>query len=400
MTKKFFNFFLNNFYFCLLYIFSTLLLITTFNDLFIVNILLKISLVWGISLSIYHIYKILKRKPNKIEITIFIFLFLELLLTLIFYRNTANLKTWIINLIFMTGIFYIDKDKTKEQIEKEIYIMSSLFSIFMFITFLISVILYTQRTTEMTEFEILYGKIWGLFVYKNSLAISAGIAFLLSIFCFLKSKNKICKYFFLINTLIQFIAVFVSKGRSAILLLLAIPFIFIFIKFKNKIFRFSILAIPAIICIIVFALFHEKLGGFLSGREELWYSAYLLIKEHLFIGVGNEALVESVYSMRPGVVLPGIEMGRLHNIFLQIITENGVLLLLIFFIFLYFSFYKLVNKIDSLHEKDALINKVLLSLVVGLVFVNLFESNLIYMVSFIAITFWTYLGYFLSLQEK
>ena len=67
---------------------------------------------------------------------------------------------------------------------------------------------------------------------------------------------------------------------------------------------------------------------------------------------------------------------------------------------IYFSFYKLVNKIDSLHEKDALINKVLLSLVVGLVFVNLFESNLIYMVSFIAITFWTYLGYFLSLQEK
>ena len=52
----------------------------------------------------------------------------------------------------------------------------------MFITFLISAILYTQRTSEMTEFEILYGKVWGLFVYKNSLAISAGIAFLLSIF--------------------------------------------------------------------------------------------------------------------------------------------------------------------------------------------------------------------------
>ena len=104
--------------------------------------------------------------------------------------------------------------------------------------------------------------------------------------------------------------------------------------------------------------------------------------------------------MRPGVVLPGIEMGRLHNILLQIITENGALLLLVFFIFLYFSFYKLVQKIDSLQGKDALINKVLLSLVAGLVFVNLFESNLIYMVSFIAITFWTYLGYFLSLQEK
>ena len=335
MTKKFLKFFSNNFYFCLLYMFSTLLLITTFNDLFIVNILLKISLIWGISLSFYHIYEIFKRKPNKIETAIFIFLILTLLLTLIFYRNATNLKTWIINLILMTGVFYIDKNKNKEKIEKEMYIMSSLFSVFMFITFLISVILYTQRTSEMTEFEILYGKVWGLFVYKNSLAISAGIAFLLSIFCFLKSKKKTFKYFFLLNTIIQLIAVFVSKGRSAILLLLAIPFVFLFIKFKNKIFRTSIIVIPAVFSILGFALFHEKLGGFLSGRQELWYSAWLLIKKNLFVGVGNYALVDKVYSMRPNVVLPGIEMGRLHNIFLQIITENGILLLLIFVIELF-----------------------------------------------------------------
>ena len=400
MTKKFLKFFSNNFYFCLLYMFSTLLLITTFNDLFVVNILLKISLVWGISLSFYHIYKILKRNPNKIETAIFIFLILTLLLTLIFYRNTTNLKTWIINLILMTGVFYIDKDKPKENIEKDIYIMSSLFSIFMFITFLISAILYTQRTSEMTEFEILYGKVWGLFVYKNSLAISAGIAFLLSIFCFLKSKKKAFKYFFLLNTIIQLIAVFVSKGRSAILLLLAIPFVFLFVQFKNKIFRTSIIIIPSVFCVLGFALFHEKLGGFLSGRQELWYSAWLLIKKNLFVGVGNEALVEKVYSMRPNVILPGIEMGRLHNILLQLITENGLFSLIIFLIILYLSFSKLVNKVHTLSGKNALVQKVLLSLVVGLVFVNLFESNLIYLVSFIAITFWTYLGYFLSLNEK
>ena len=223
MTKKFLKFFSNNFYFCLLYMFSTLLLITTFNDLFVVKILLKISLVWGISLSFYHIYKILKRNPNKIETAIFIFLILTLLLTLIFYRNTTNLKTWIINLIFMTGIFYIDKDKPKENIEKDIYIMSSLFSIFMFITFLISAILYTQRTSEMTEFEILYGKVWGLFVYKNSLAISAGIAFLLSIFCFLKSKKKAFKYFFLLNSTYSCICI---KGKKCYFTFISYTFCF------------------------------------------------------------------------------------------------------------------------------------------------------------------------------
>ena len=104
------------FYFCLLYIFSTLLLITTFNDLFIVNILLKISLVWGISLSIYHIYKILKRKPNKIEITIFIFLFLELLLTLIFYRNATNVG---VPLLEAPGVSALIEDGEEIEVDME-----------------------------------------------------------------------------------------------------------------------------------------------------------------------------------------------------------------------------------------------------------------------------------------
>ena len=125
--------------------FSTLLLITTFNDLFVVKILLKISLVWGISLSFYHIYKILKRNPNKIETAIFIFLILTLLLTLIFYRNTTNLKTWIINLIFMTGIFYIDKDKPKENIEKDIlYYVFFIFNFYVYNIFNFSNFIYSK----------------------------------------------------------------------------------------------------------------------------------------------------------------------------------------------------------------------------------------------------------------
>lgn len=399
MIKKLTDFFTNNFYLSLFYLFSTLLLITIFNDLLVVNIFLKISLAWGICLSIFHIYKILKRGPNKIEISIFLFLILSLLLTLVFYRSIANIKVWIVNLVFMTGLFYIDNNKSKKELSNELYIMSAAFSIFMFIAFLISVVIYSQKT-GITQEEILYGEKWGLFIYKNSLAISAGVASLLSAFCFLKSRKKPIKIFFLLNVIIQVIAVFVSKGRSALLLLLAIPFIFIFTKFKNKIFRTCLILIPSITCITGFALFHEKLFNFLSGRNELWYSACLLIKNNLFTGVGNEMLVEDVYSMRPDVVLPGIEFGRLHNIFLQIISENGIVLLIVFLFLLYFAFSPLIRNIDSLKGHYYFTNTTLLSLIVGLVFVNLFESNLIYVTSFIAIVFWIYLSYALSLSNK
>lgn len=399
MIKKLTNFFTNNFYFSFFYLFSTLLLITIFNDLLFVNILLKISLAWGICLSLFHIYKILKRRPNKIEISIFIFLLLSLLLTIIFYRSITNLKVWVVNLVLMTGVFYIDDKKSKEELNKELYIISAFFSIFMFITFLISVVIYSQKT-GITQEEILYGEKWGLFIYKNSLAISAGVASLLSAFCYLRSEKKYTKIFFLLNTIIQIIAVFVSKGRSALLLLLAIPFIFIFTKFKNKIFRACLVIIPSITCITGFALFHEKLFNFLSGRNELWYSACLLIKNNLFTGVGNEMLVEDVYSMRPDVILPGIEFGRLHNIFLQIVSENGIVLLIVFLSILYFAFSSLIRNIDNLKGHSYFINTTLLSLIVGLVFVNLFESNLIYVTSFIAIVFWIYLSYTLSINNK
>lgn len=399
MIKKLITFFTNNFYFSLLYLFSTLLLITIFNDLLVVNILLKLSLAWGICLSLLHIYKILNRGPNKIELSIFVFLIVSLLLTLTYYRSTANLKVWIVNLVLMTGIFFIDDKKSKDELGNELYIISATFSIFMFIAFLISVVIYSQKA-GITQEEILYGEKWGLFVYKNSLAISAGVASLLSAFCFLKSRKKPIKIFFLLNVIIQVIAVFVSKGRSALLLLLAIPFIFIFTKFKNKIFRVCLILVPSITCITGFALFHENLFDFLSGRNELWYSAYLLIKNNLFTGVGNEMLVEDVYSMRPDVVLPGIEFGRLHNIFLQIISENGVILLIVFLFLLYFAFSPLVRKIDNSKGSSYFINTTLLSLIVGLVFVNLFESNLIYVTSFIAIIFWLYLAYALSLSNK
>lgn len=158
--------------------------------------------------------------------------------------------------------------------------------------------------------------------------------------------------------------------------------------------------IPSIFCIGGFALFHERLYNFLSARNELWYSAWLLIKQNPFFGVGNSSLVEKVYSMRPGVILPGIEAGGLHNIFLQIITANGFITLMLFLIVLFNTFSFIVKKVDFSFGRNRKINLVLLSLVTGIVFVNLFESNLIYIVSFIPMIFWTYLGYFISILKR
>lgn len=391
----------NNIYFTLFYLLISLCFTTILKEIPYINLLSKAALLWGGLLALFNIYKIIKRRPNLIELSIFIFLAFTLLINLLFYRSPTNLVAWSINLILLTGMFFIDTKKTKKELNKDLSILSNFISIFTFIFSLAATILFFSNTT-FTLNNVVYGENQGLYIYKNALAIASGIGMLVTFYLITKNKDASVKtkLYYRINIFIQLISLIFSKGRSGFFLLIAIPFVLIYIKLNNKIIRKCMIIIPSIFCIGGFALFHERLYNFLSARNELWYSAWLLIKQNPFFGVGNSSLVEKVYSMRPGVILPGIEAGGLHNIFLQIITANGFITLMLFLIVLFNTFSFIVKKVDFSFGRNRKINLVLLSLVTGIVFVNLFESNLIYIVSFIPMIFWTYLGYFISILKR
>lgn len=391
----------NNIYFALFYLIISLCFTTILKEIPYINLLSKAALVWGGLLALFNIYKISKRKANLIEISIFTFLAFTLILNLLFYRDLNNLVAWGINLILLTAIFYIDTDKDKNELNRDLSIFSNFISIFTFVFSVAAAILFLSKKT-FTINDVIYGANQGLYIYKNALAIASGIGAVVTFYLLTKNKDASIKtkLYYRINIIIQLISLLFSKGRSGLFLIIAIPFVLIFIKYKNKIFRKCMIIIPAIFCIGGFALFHEKLYTFLSSRNELWYSAWLLIKQNPFFGVGNSSLVEKVYSMRPGVVLPGIEAGGLHNILLQITTANGFIALISFLIIIYNAFTLIIKKVDFSFGRDRKIDLVLLSLVTGILFVNLFESNLIYIVSFIPIIFWTYLGYFISILKK
>ena len=403
MLRKTYNVLTDNFYFCLFYLFTSLSSVTILNEIPHINLLLYVALAWGLALSVVHIIKIIKRKPNLIELSLYSFLGLTLLINLLFYRSMGNLKIWLVNFIILSSIFYINLDKSTGKLEKEVKIISNFIAIFTFIFSVASTIMYFANI-NLTFINEIYGKNLGenqgLYVHKNSLALAASIGLLASIYMLVKYKHEKTKLFHLLNVLLQIIPLVFSSGRSAYFLIIAIPFVLIFMKFENKIFRSAMILVPSIFCIGGFALFHEKLYDFLSSRNELWYSAWLSIKENPLFGVGNNEMVNKVYSMRPGIELPGIETGGLHNIYLQIITANGALAFISFLIFIYFTFSFLIRNLDKSYGIDKKAGTVILSILVGILFVNLFESNLIYIVSFISIIFWIYLGYFVSSKFK
>ena len=119
----------------------------------------------------------------------------------------------------------------------------------------------------------------------------------------------------------------------------------------------------------------------------------------MLTGVGNSELVESVKNARIGWYVP-MRDGGLHNIYVQIGTVNGIISLLLFLMFLGMILMFIVQQLDKLQRKEKLQMTILTSIIVGILAVNLFESTLIYMASFISLIFWIYLGYLVSILDN
>jgi len=394
MFKKSYTVLTNNFNFCLFYLFSSFCFVSFLKEIPYIYLLSKVALLWGLALSIIHIIKIIKRRPNLIELSLYNFLGLTLLINLIFYRSMGNLKIWLVNFIILSSVFYINLDKRNEQLEKELKIISNLIALFTFIFSLACALMYFANITFTLSSRI-YGENHGLYINQNTLTIAASIGMLVSLYILIKYPYEKFKLIHLPNILLQIVSLIFSSGRSAYILVIAIIFVIIFVKFKNKFFRFAMIFVPSIFFISSLALFHEKLYDFLSGRNELWYSAWLSIKENPIFGIGNEALADKISLIRPT-----LESGGLHNIYLQIITANGVFALISFLSFIYLIFAFLIKKLDKSYGIYRRVGTVLLCLFVVILFINLFESNLLYRVNSLSIIFWIYLGYFVASKFK
>ena len=78
------------------------------------------------------------------------------------------------------------------------------------------------------------------------------------------------------------------------------------------------------------------LGGGGSGRQDLWTVAWRIFEEHPLVGIGlgNFQVVEARYVLRPGsithVTLISETPHLVHNVYLQLLAETGVIGLVAF----------------------------------------------------------------------
>ena len=388
----------NKFYFRLFYLFVSLSTVTVMKEIPGVNILSKIALLWGILLILFMIFNdYKKRKIYAFDIPIVIFILITLLFNIIFYNSSENFKIWIVNLILFISVFTVDVFKNKKILVKEMKLITHFYAIFMFISAVISLFMKFFNKSIIIGEYIFEGTRAGIFENPNAISIAASIAIVMCMYLHHTEKYYRLKLFWVINIVIQAITMILFNGRSSYLVVIAVVYCFIFVYSNNKYIRGVLLILPIIVCIGAVNIEGNHIRDFTSGRTSLWESASIVVKDNPVTGVGYSNMVDAVTNARETDDLPGLTTGRLHNIYIEIATVNGIIALVLILIFLISLLIFIINQLDHLRKKEKFEMTILTAMLVGILSVNLFESNLIYIISFISIIFWIYAGYLISI---
>jgi hypothetical protein len=388
----------NKLYFKIAYLILAIIFVSIIGEITIIpKIYSRIMLVWGTVLILLDIIE--KRILNNIvyKIPLLIFLIIEFV-SMIYNKAFGDIKYILVNFILFFVIFDLD-DKSIERIKGEMLKISMTFIIItMALTAGELVMMFTK--TIITIGENVYGYIdqtnRGLFQNENGMGIISALSILITILLFnLTKNNKKIMALGVINILMQVYIVFISKATSGQLSLFVFLGIFIFFMVKNKYFKiiYSIIGIGGIVFFLNKIIESKRYITMLNGRYDLWVNAIDVSKRNLILGVSSSKFVE-VMKANSKVDLWGIETGGIHNIFIQVLTANGMISLIILIVFILLCFYVSVNYLKNREiNKDTILNTSIFSFVAAIIFINCFESNLIYIVSFISLLSWIFLAY-------
>ncbi|WP_300383398.1 O-antigen ligase family protein [Clostridium sp.] len=400
-----FNLLSNKFYFKISYLLISLFTITILRFIPGVHIINKILILWGLFLIPVDFFLKLSKKhrPLKVEIIIYTLLISTLIFTIIKYPTIDNLKGVILNFIILTIFFDINTDKNLNTLKKELNLFCY---IYIGITLLLSIvslaIIFSREKIWISETlngEYLVHSFTSAFLNENSLGISSVISFMISIYItsYIKNKNTVKKAYKIIiffNIILQSTTLILSNSRSVYLAILAFSLILILIYSKNILFKIIIISFSILSSVILFITKSSSINSFLTGRDTLWKASLNIVKSSPIFGLGSTALTNSLDELNL------LTLGRVHNIYLEIAATNGLITLFLFILILISTYLFILNKLNILPSKDRFNYGILCSSTISILFINLVESNLFYIMSFISIIFWTILSYTFSILHK
>lgn len=302
----------------------------------------------------------------------FIFFFVLSMNTKKDKMKLENIFYWVINIIF--PIVFI-----------------SLITYYLKIKFIVGNNIYGK----LDEYEGANKTLTGITINVNSLGVLAAILIILSIHILISGINDSSKKGYLFVTiLIGSLTLFHTAARGAMLALIIYLVSLLLISIKNKWKSITLLLVMIILSFVFIdkLIISKGLEELSSGRSLLWIASMNVIIKNPIWGVGTTEFIEYVKNST-STYLPGIDKGGLHNIYIQIATANGCIALILFLLFILSI---LCIGVKRVRRNEDLVGISLLSIIISFLALNLVESGLIYIMSFIALIFWVCIGEFIK----
>lgn len=429
------NIFRDSIYYKVVFIIWTLIHLLTFGQ-YITGYFSIIITIWGMILLAKNLLdkKTYEDKVILICTVLFLLSYIVTILLNIKLNLLGNTKTLIWQSIMLFVIFINESWKTREEIKRDIVIISKTIVIVTIIFSSISVILFLLNKVylvkkvdgSMIPMGYAYARLWGIYVDPNQGAVVAIISILSSIIILL-NKKYIKKYLYLINIVIQYLFMILTASRGG-----AIGFILSFIMLgyllfnyvlrnfiKKNILRISVSILISIVLISIILISEaptrrlmaivpktvSKLSGedssltvdrkdmaLSNGRIELWTDGFRLIKFSPVFGFGDRNISLKAEELTPG---SSLEKQVVHNGFIHMILSGGYVALLIMLVLLVYLAYNAIKVFlkQNIYTIDFYNSNIISAGIIVLLATSMFLTEIFYQNSFAATLLWLYLGY-------
>ena len=250
-------------------------------------------------------------------------------------------------------------------------------------------------------------RIYATFSNANSLGVFCFVTSPLILSMGISTPKRNWKMLYYTSFLLLLLALFLTGSRASwIACLVSITTVSILLKGKKVLINLSLFATIFIAIILILPPLRSNLVEItrfsfgLTGRPLLWASGFNLIKDHLFWGVGLDAVGETLYQYSV-IKIPSLQywlhgffvVGNLHSLYLQVVAEMGILGLFIVLFFFKNTFTEMKELLkksgDSLFKA---LSATGVALILGTFVHSLFETSNVIGAGSYASYFWLFLG--------
>ena len=391
---------------------------------------------------------------DKIFILLCIFI-LDYILTFFIatnYNSIGFIKglIWLLVLsIFVYGNKHIKNNNIfKYELKQELKWFVYLITAINIVNFYLLIIGYGGYIRSFTNEHILFGmsrwnRFYGMFYDPNYASIICGIAILAAIYLF-AIENKITKKILIVSTtFFQLLYLVVSQSRSGILSFIIglLTFVILYlIKYIKQINFKRIFAYGTIILVIVILSFitinvaNDKYNkddespktnsssittpsvsvekkevnimkrkdinkkDISNRRIDIWKSCFEIYKNGNYIfGVGHSNMVEYAKDKIPSTYIVNNDFGEFnvaHNTFVDVLTSQGIIGILIFIIMIVYEVFIIIkNKLLLPSNNNYGFNIIIISMLVTISVSSMFLTEIFYVNNACTFMFWLLLSY-------